>query len=192
MKEIYKALANFQQEIGTLPKDASGYGYKYTELSTIVEKALPLLKKHGLGFTQPMSGTAVKTILFHAESGESIESSLDIPQGVELKGMNEYQALGSAITYLRRYSLASILGIVTDEDTDAQGEQTEKRAYKPSTDDKPTNTQLSISWLILYNDIFYSLISLFSSSVIDRSTFFCHSRSFVSFLLKASLFLALN
>ena len=123
MKEIYAALANFQQEIGTLPKDASGYGYKYTELSTIVEKALPLLKKHGLGFTQPMSGTAVKTILFHAESGESIESSLDIPQGVELKGMNEYQALGSAITYLRRYSLASILGIVTDEDTDAQGEQ---------------------------------------------------------------------
>ena len=144
MKEIYAALANFQQEIGTLPKDASGYGYKYTELSTIVEKALPLLKKHGLGFTQPMSGTAVKTILFHAESGESIESSLDIPQGVELKGMNEYQALGSAITYLRRYSLASILGIVTDEDTDAQGEQTGKHAYKPSTGGKATEKQLNL------------------------------------------------
>ena len=37
--------------------------------------------------------------------------------------MNDYQSLGSGITYLRRYSLSSALGIVTDEDTDAQGEQ---------------------------------------------------------------------
>ena len=35
--------------------------------------------------------------------------------------MNEFQSLGSAITYLRRYSLSSMLGIVTDKDVDAAG-----------------------------------------------------------------------
>jgi len=38
--------------------------------------------------------------------------------------MNEFQVMGSAISYLRRYCLSSVLGIVTDKDTDAAGEQT--------------------------------------------------------------------
>ena len=33
--------------------------------------------------------------------------------------MNEFQVLGSAITYIRRYALSSMLGLVTDKDTDA-------------------------------------------------------------------------
>jgi hypothetical protein len=61
--------------------------------------------------------------LFHSESGEQIDSQTNIPQGVQLKGMNDFQVLGSAITYLRRYALSSILGIVTDKDVDAAGEQ---------------------------------------------------------------------
>lgn len=40
--------------------------------------------------------------------------------------MNEFQVLGSAITYIRRYALSSILGIVTDKDTDASGDQVKK------------------------------------------------------------------
>ena len=45
---------------------------------------------------------------------------------VQLKGMNDFQVMGSAITYLRRYSLSSVLGLVTDKDTDAGGEQLSK------------------------------------------------------------------
>ncbi len=37
--------------------------------------------------------------------------------------MNAFQVLGSQITYLRRYSLSSMLGLVTDVDADASGEQ---------------------------------------------------------------------
>jgi hypothetical protein len=36
--------------------------------------------------------------------------------------MNDYQAYGSGITYYRRYALSSMLGLVTDKDTDAAGE----------------------------------------------------------------------
>jgi hypothetical protein len=51
----------------------------------------------------------------------------DIPQGVQLKGMNDFQVAGSAITYFRRYALSSALGLVTDKDTDASGEKKETK-----------------------------------------------------------------
>jgi hypothetical protein len=130
MKNLFKALAAFQQEVPTIHKDTQGYGYTYAELSTILEKINPLLKKHGLGFTQPICGQSVKTIIFHAESGETIECATDIPQGVQLKGMNEFQVLGSAITYIRRYALSAALGLVTDKDNDAAGEQQPKAEKK--------------------------------------------------------------
>ena len=66
-----------------------------------------------------LNNSSLETIVFHTESGENISSSVEIPQDVTLKGMNAFQVLGSAITYYRRYSLSSILGLVTDSDNDA-------------------------------------------------------------------------
>jgi hypothetical protein len=126
MKNLLKALATFQQEVPVIHKGTSGYGYTYADLPAIFEVINPLLKKHGLGFTQLICGQSVKTIVFHAESGEQLECSTEIPQGVQLKGMNDFQVLGSAITYIRRYALSAALGLVTDKDTDAAGEQAPK------------------------------------------------------------------
>ena len=132
MKHLFKALADFQQEVPVIHKATQGYGYTYADLPKILEVINPLLKKHGLGFTQLINGTQIATCLFHIESAESIESKIDIPQGVVLKGMNEFQVLGSAITYLRRYALSSMLGLVTDKDTDASGEQVKNEPKKPT------------------------------------------------------------
>jgi hypothetical protein len=126
MKNLFKALAAFQQEVPTIHKGTQGYGYTFADLPSIFEVINPLLKKHGLGFTQLICGQSVKTVVFHSESGELIECATDIPQGVQLKGQNEFQVLGSAITYIRRYALSAALGIVTDKDTDAAGEQAPK------------------------------------------------------------------
>ena len=123
-KSLFKSLAAFQQEVPVIHKETKGYGYSYADLPTIFDKINPLLAKHNLGFTQPIMGNCVKTIIFHTETGETIESLTEIPQGVQLKGMNDFQVLGSAITYIRRYALSSILGLVIDKDTDAAGEQT--------------------------------------------------------------------
>jgi len=123
-KSLFKSLAAFQQEVPVIHKETKGYGYSYADLPTIFDKINPLLAKHNLGFTQPIMGNCVKTIIFQTETGETIESLTEIPQGVQLKGMNDFQVLGSAITYIRRYALSSILGLVTDKDTDADGEQT--------------------------------------------------------------------
>lgn len=117
-KELLKALANFQYEVPILHKDTKGFSYTYTDLPEIIRVITPYLKKNGLGFTQLIEGNQLKTIIFHFESGGVIESSADIPEET-MKGMNKFQTLGSAITYLRRYMLSSALGLVTDKDLDA-------------------------------------------------------------------------
>ena len=139
MKNLFKSLAEFQQEVKVIHKATQGYGYSYTDLPKIFSEINPLMKKHGLGFTQLINTNEghnyLVTILFHVESGEVLESSTLIPI-VELKGMNIYQCFGSGVTYFRRYCLSSILGLVTDKDTDASGEQEKHEPKKPAIDNK--------------------------------------------------------
>lgn len=153
MKNLYKALASFQQECPVILKDTSGYGYKYADLPAIFEVINPLLKKNGLGFAQLIDGNKLKTILFHIESGEILVSETDMPfdsltyeesikidkDGNQYKtfilrgfeGMNKAQAIGSLITYFRRYSLSSLLGLITDKDTDASQPSQPSKTYNP-------------------------------------------------------------
>lgn len=130
MKNLFKSLAEFQQECPSILKDTQGFGYVFADLPAILKVINPLLQKHGLGFTQSINShdgsNYLTTILFHYESGEKLESNALIPY-VALKGMNDYQAFGSGVTYYRRYALSSILGIVTDKDSDASGEQVKKK-----------------------------------------------------------------
>ena len=134
MKHLFKSLAAFQQEVKVIHKATQGYGYQFADLPKIFSEINPLLQKHGLGFTQLINSqdglNYLKTILFHVESGESIDSLTLIPY-VQLKGMNDYQSFGSGVTYFRRYCLSSILGLVTDKDTDAAGEQVKHETKKP-------------------------------------------------------------
>jgi len=91
------------------------------------------LKGHGLAVSQLVEGDAgqvgITTMLIH-ESGEFISSTVTIP----VAGQNVAQEAGKAVTYLRRYSLASILGLYADADNDAEGHKTppsERQAAKP-------------------------------------------------------------
>lgn len=135
MKNLLKAVAAFQQECPTIHKATQGYGYTYADLPAIFKVINPLMKKHGIGFMQEIHDDTLITTIFHIESGEMRESRANIPQGVQLKGMNDFQVLGSAITYIRRYALSSALGLVTDKDIDAAGEQT--KAAQPTPSKKP-------------------------------------------------------
>lgn len=139
MKNLFKSLAAFQQEVPVIHKGTQGFGYSYADLPAIFEKINPLLAKHGLGFTQLLNSkdgsNYIVTVIFHVETGESIESQTIIPQ-VVLKGMNDYQSFGSGVTYFRRYALSSALGLVTDKDTDASGDQVKPEPKKPTIDNK--------------------------------------------------------
>ena len=137
MKHLLKSLAAFQQEVKVIHKATQGFGYTYADLPKIFEEINPLMQKHGLGFTQLINTkdgvNYLATVVFHVESGEQIESNCMIPY-VQLKGMNDFQSFGSGVTYFRRYCLSSMLGLVTDKDTDASGEQ--EKPKKESLDNK--------------------------------------------------------
>ena len=133
MKTLFKALADFQNEVPTIHEETKGFNYTYSNLNSIFKVIKPLLKKHGLAFYQILDGRNLVTTIFHVESGEQIQGSSEIPQ-VSLKGMNDYQTLGSGITYLRRYSLSTMLGLITDKDVDACGTQENKKRKFTATD----------------------------------------------------------
>jgi len=46
MKNIYKALAAFQQEVPAIHEGTTGYGYTYSDLKTIFKVINPILAKH--------------------------------------------------------------------------------------------------------------------------------------------------
>ena len=128
--EILTALSKFQYECPIIHKSAKGYGYSYADLPTIIEKISPILKKYDLGFTQLVNGSTITTVVFHAPSGQMLESTTEMIAGLDFKGMNPLQAYGSQLSYMRRYALTCILGIVSDSDIDGQG-QPKKKAEKP-------------------------------------------------------------
>lgn len=138
IKNIAAAQLEVQKEIKDISKDSTGYGYKYTSFDKLVQYLRPLLAKHGISFVQmPLGGSpghddgkgtvGLQTLYMHAESGEWITNAIKSPVA-ESKGMNTYQSIGSAITYFRRYSLSSFVGIASEEDVDAASE-----TRKPTT-----------------------------------------------------------
>jgi len=126
VNEIFKAQIALQAELENIAKDSKGYGYNYTSLEKLIAYVKPKLAKHGMGFIQTNTTTedgkiGVTTRLIH-ESGQWVEDTL-VANLVPLAKMNEYQVAGSVITYFRRYGLASILGIASDEDIDVAVQQ---------------------------------------------------------------------
>ena len=157
MKNLLKSLAEFQQEVPVIHKGTQGYGYSYANLATIFEVINPILKKNKLGFTQLVGDNNIKTIIFHYESGEQLETITTIPQGTNLKGMNDFQTLGSAITYIRRYALSSALGLITDKDTDASGEQIKPIAKVDSNIEDAKSKLIVVSTLKELQQVYLSL-----------------------------------
>lgn len=122
IQNIATALIKAQTELSNPSKNQQGYGYKYADLSSILDQVKPVLQKHGLAITQTSSDdgngkVGVTTTLMH-ESGEYISDTLRLPIP-EMKGTTSTQAAGAALTYARRYAISSILNIAADEDTDA-------------------------------------------------------------------------
>ena len=128
IKNLAAALAKFQEEMRAVKKNATNpfFKSKYADLASIVDAIREPLSRNGLAYSQlPAGDGGLATILMHT-SGEWIEETFTM-RPVDQKP----QSVGSAITYARRYALASLLGIATEEDDD--GKQASKG--KPKADD---------------------------------------------------------
>ncbi len=153
------ALAKAQAEMPVAVFDATNpfLKSKYASLGAVIQASRPILAKHRLSLVQfPISGPnlglgngtdgtnasaargdarptteyiGVESILAH-ESGEFVSERIVIPL-TEEKGKTKVQCAGSTLTYLRRYSWASILGMYSDEDSDG-GSPAQAFAPKPA------------------------------------------------------------
>lgn len=133
LNEIASALVKAQAKFMGAAKDAKNPFFKstYATLNAVWEAVAPALTEAGLTVIQPIvyiDGSAfVRTTVIHT-SGQFITSECPIVCARQ----NDPQALGSAITYARRYSLASMLGVMTCEDDDA-----EKAMNRPKKESEP-------------------------------------------------------
>jgi hypothetical protein len=113
IKELAAALAKVQGELKPAPKDSENPFFKssYADLATVTKTALPVLSKNGLSVSQVAEGEgAITTQLMHT-SGEWIRGTLTLKP---VKA--DPQGIGSALTYARRYALAAICGLATEDD----------------------------------------------------------------------------
>lgn len=113
--------------------------YRYLNLATLLKNIKPIFEKHGIAFSQKVTfnstgdgrqalGT-VETIIFDENEQQTV---CEYPFFVT----GDPQQVGSAITYARRYSLTTVLGIFPDKDDDG-GYATQKF----NTDDRPIGAE---------------------------------------------------
>lgn len=101
--------------------NAGNRTYKYLNLATLLKNIKPIFEKHDIAFSQKVTfnGTGdgrqsigtVETIIFDGNEQQVVCSYPFFVTG-------DPQQVGSAITYARRYSLTTVLGIFPDKDDD--------------------------------------------------------------------------
>ena len=136
------ALAKAQAEMrpAALDKVNPHLRTKYASLASVQQAAKPI-HAHGLSYVQMPDYDGqlarVHTRLMH-ESGEFIEFTTSAPLA---PGKQQIQALGSTITYLKRYALSSLLGIAAGDDDD--GEQAHTKPHEVTRRPRSTPSQVA-------------------------------------------------
>lgn len=122
-------------------KTGGSHSYTYADLSATVDAVRPALNAEKISILQAPAldadGFHLLTVLLH-ESGQGIGSKIPLPAGVLP------QELGSYITYYRRYALAAMCGIASEDDDDGASAQESGTPADPpprrdSTATEPTN-----------------------------------------------------
>ncbi len=102
-------------------RGGSKTSYRHETLDEIARVVTPVLAQHGLSYrfrvtSEPNQPVRVTCIVSH-QGGHSEETTLS--GGADNSGnKNSLQAIGSAITYLQRYSLKAALGLAASDDDD--------------------------------------------------------------------------
>ena len=132
IKELLTALAKAQGKISAAKKDSTNphFKSKYSDLASCWDAIREPLSSNGLSLSQWVStsekGINLITMLGHS-SGEWISSEANFP----VKDPGNPQAVGSSISYARRYCLSAAISLVSDDDDGNAGAQ-EKQAPKPA------------------------------------------------------------
>lgn len=113
---IYKKLFEAKKEIGKISKDSTNpfYKSKYFDINSLLEHVEPILQKHGLLLIQPITANEVCSIIYDVEDAKPETSYVE--SSIGLTNQTDPQKRGSEITYYRRYTLQSLLGLQAEDD----------------------------------------------------------------------------
>lgn len=131
--DLAAALALAQGEVENAHKNSANphFRSKYADLAEIINTVRPVFAKHGLAVIQSPSYAdglvSVTTLLTH-KSGQWIKDMASAPAS-----KLDAQGVGSAVTYLRRYSLAAFAGIAQEDDDGNAASQ--RKVASPSASD---------------------------------------------------------
>jgi hypothetical protein len=118
--DLVSALVKASAEIKTAKKDAENpfFKSKYSDLPSIVDACKSALLKNNLVVTQSttlVNGVTALVTTLHHTSGQWIRGYYPV---TAVKA--DPQAMGSAITYARRYALSAIVGVISEDDDDGE------------------------------------------------------------------------
>lgn len=125
-KSIFAKFLSAQAELAMVAKDqkakAGQATYRYADISDVLSMVRPILNRHGLCLIQRAESTestvSIETFLYDDQGAEIRSGALTVSTaGLMQKGV---QAHGSAVTYARRYSLVTFLGVAYGDDDDGQ------------------------------------------------------------------------
>lgn len=110
--KIYAKLHEAKKEIGIVKKNAKNPHFKntYADLNALIDAVEPILLEKGLIMLQPIKDGKVFTQIIDIDTFESVESCIDLSPNLTA------QALGSQVTYYRRYTLQSLMSLQADDD----------------------------------------------------------------------------
>jgi hypothetical protein len=117
VKELATALAVVQGQLTFAKKDSKNPFFKsnYADLESVWEACRSLLSENGLAIMQfpgdYVDGNMTLTTVMTHSSGEWVAQNMSLPVSKP-----DAQGAGSAITYMRRYALAAIVGVVQADD----------------------------------------------------------------------------
>lgn len=131
-KSINEKLFALQNEIGVISKDANNpfYKSKYFDINSLIKQLQPLFQKHRLLLLQPIEESLVYTRIVCVDSGEFVEASMKLPD------LADIQKLGGAVTYLRRYTLSSLLGLQSEDDDGNAASSASVKSSAPKVKEK--------------------------------------------------------
>jgi hypothetical protein len=173
MSELHKALFKLQGVIRGVKRDSKNPHFKnsYASLEAVTDTIRPHMQDLGLFWYQTPGkivdgAIEVKTVIGHAETGETIEGTMEMPLA-----KRDPQGAGSSLTYAMRYSLMAILGLPpTDDDAESAIDRTDHRP-QPG-DDAPAKSSAQLkrdgAWETVSGELDNDLLDCYSLVALER------------------------